>query len=144
MLDTIISHLPAIGSFISAVLGGGLVTVGIKLYRTYWTQLRKNDQQEHQQDLELSNRLEQRLNDVEGRLSTAEKEVRETKEELSATKKELTESKIKRRELEAAISALVQRIDRLIDRLEERGESISAEERERLTEVPYTDTTKNG
>jgi chromosome segregation ATPase len=144
VLDSLLSHLPQITSLLSAILGGGLVTAGVKWYRTYYTQRRKTDQQEHQQDLELSNRLEQRLNDVEGRLSTAEKEVRETKEELSATKKELTESKIKRRELEAAISALVQRIDRLIDRLEERGESISAEERERLTEVPYTDTTKNG
>jgi peptidoglycan hydrolase CwlO-like protein len=136
VLDTIISHLPAIGSFISAVLGGGLVTVGIKLYRTYWTQLRKNDQQEH--DIELSNRLEQRLGNVENRLDTAEAEVRETKEKLSETKKELTDSNIKRRELRAAIQQLVQRIDRLIDRLE-KHESISEEERERLTKAPFTD-----
>jgi chromosome segregation ATPase len=136
VLDTIISHLPEIGSFISAVLGGGLVAGAVKVYRTYWTQLRKNDQQEHQQDLELSSRLEQRLGDVENRLDTAEAEVRKTKERLA-------ESRLREKKLRSNIRALVSRIDDLISRLE-KYESISAEERERLTEVPFSDTTDNG
>jgi septal ring factor EnvC (AmiA/AmiB activator) len=132
VLDSLLSHLPQITSLLSAVLGGGLVTAALKWYKTYWTQRLKSDQQEHDQNIEMSSHLEQRMKDVEGRLDTAESELR-------ATKKELTESRIKRRELRAAIDTLVQRIDRLIDRLEQRGESISAEERERLTKVPFTD-----
>ena len=129
MLDTIISHLPEIGSFISAVLGGGLVAGAVKVYRTYWTQLRKNDQQEHQQDLELSSRLEQRLGDVESRLDTAEAEVRETK-------KELTESRMREKKLRSNIRALVSKIDDLISRLE-RHEDISASEKQQLKSVPF-------
>ncbi|MCS3827450.1 chromosome segregation ATPase [Salinibacter ruber] len=102
-----------------------------RAYETYYGQSRKRDRLEHDQDMELSEHLEGRLNKVEGRMDTAEKELR-------TTKKELTQSRIREDELQAAIDSLVHRIDRLIDRLEEH-EQISEEERSRLTSVPYAD-----
>mgnify|MGYP000453348340 CR=1 FL=1 len=134
MLKLLLNHLPAITSLISAILGGGLVTAGLKFYRTYWTQARKTDQQEHKQDMELSTHLENRLTKVEGRLDAAESELRKTK-------KALAQSRIREDELQAAIDALVQRIDRLIERLE-KHEKITEEERERLTSVPYSNDSK--
>jgi len=132
VLDLLLSHLPTL---VSAVFGGGIVTGVVKLYRTYWTQQRKNEQLDHDQDLELSDRLENRLSKVEGRLDAAEGELRETR-------KELAHSRIRRQELQAAIDALVQRIDGLLDRLEDH-EQISESERDRMTSVPYIDNNSN-
>lgn len=135
MLQQILSHLPTLWTVVSGFIGGGSIVALIKAYRAYWTQRRKGDAQEHDQDIELSEHLSSRLSKVEGRLDTAEKEVRETK-------KQLTESQIREDELQAAIDALVRRIDKLIDRLEEH-EQITEEERDRLTSVPYRKRSSN-
>lgn len=131
MLDAFLSHLPSIWTAISGLIGGGLIAGLVEAYQTYHTQRRKDDAQDHDQDIELSEHLEQRLSKVEGRLDAAE-------EELRTTKKELTQSRLREEELQAAIDALVQRIDKLIDRLEEH-EQISEAERDRLTTPPYVD-----
>jgi len=137
MLELLLSHLPSISTLISALFGGGLVTGAVKLWRTYWTQSRKNNAQNHEQDMELSQRLESRLTKVEGRLDAAE-------DELRTTKKELAHSRIRRQELQAAIDALVLRIDNLLGRLEQH-EQISESERDRMTSVPYvSDKSNNG
>jgi len=132
MLELLLSHLPSI---ISAVCGGGLVTAGIKAYQTYFTQRRKDDQQDHEQDLELSEHLESRLSKMEGRLDSAESELRTTREELSR-------ARIREDELTAAVHALIDRVDRLLNRLEEH-EHISEDERDRLTSVPPYARTSN-
>lgn len=129
MLDLLLSYLPSIWTALSGLLGGGAVAGLVKAYEAWKTQSRKDDAQDHDQDIELSERLEQRLTKVEGRLDAAEKELRSTKEQL-------TRSRIREEELRAAIDALVDRIDRLIDRLRDH-EQISKEERDRLTSVPY-------
>lgn len=129
MSDFLLSHLPSIWTVLTGLIGGGSTVGLVKAYRTYWTQRRKNDAQEHDQDIELSEHLESRLKAVEERLDSAEENLRETK-------KKLTESRIREQELQAAIQALVDRVDRLIDRLEQH-EKISQDERDRLTSVPY-------
>ena len=129
MLELLLSQLPTI---LSVVFGGGVVTAVVKLYTAWRSQSRKDDAQDHEQEMELSDRLESRLSKVEGRLDSAE-------EELRKTRRELTQSQLRREELQAAISALTTRIDRLIDRLEQH-ESITQEERQRLTSVPYSNT----
>jgi predicted nuclease with TOPRIM domain len=117
-----------VGSIISAVVGGGLVSA----YNAYRKGNRKAEEAQHTQAMELSERLEDRLSSVEGRLDAAE-------EELRKTQKRLTQSQIRREELSAAIDALVQRIDRLISRLASH-EQITEREREELTRVPYVDS----
>jgi len=129
MLELLLSHLPSIGTFVSALFGGGLVTGVVKAYRAWSTQSRKDDAQDHTQDMELSERLSSRLSKVEGRLDAAEGELRKTKQELA-------HSRIRREELQAAIDTLVKRIDNLLDRLE-KHESITEDERDRMKSVPY-------
>lgn len=104
----------------------------VKAYRAYYSVDRKQDQQDHDQKLELSEHLEARLQKVEGRMDAAESELRDSK-------RKLTQSRIREDELQAAIDALVQRIDQLINRLEQH-EQISEDERDRLTSVPYGNT----
>lgn len=107
----------------------------VKAYRAYHSQNRKDSAQDHDQNLELSDKLSSRLDKVEGRLDSAERELR-------ATHKKLSQSRIKEDELQAAIDALVHRIDRLIGRLEQH-EKITQEEKERLTSVPYTEGSRD-
>lgn len=125
LLDFISSYAGALGSLVSALAGGGVVSA----YATWKKQKRKADSQDHAQAMALAGRLEERLTSVEGRLDAAE-------EELRKTQKRLTQSQIRREELSAAIDALVQRIDRLISRLASH-EQITEREREELTRVPY-------
>jgi len=117
-----------IGSVISAVAGGGLVSA----YNAYRAGNRKAEEAEHTQAMEWSERLEDRLSSVEGRLDAAEKELRNTR-------KQLTQSRIRRQELSAAIDALIERIDKLIGRLA-KHEQITERERDQLTSVPFVDT----
>jgi len=132
MLDLLLSHLPTL---ISALTGGGIVTGLIKAYTAYHAQARKDEAQDHDQDMELSERLESRLSKVEGRLDNAENELRDTR-------KELAHSRIRRQELQSAIDALVERIDGLLDRLEDH-EQITEQERDRMTSVPYISDDSN-
>jgi len=131
-LPSLLSYLPTIWTAVTGLLGGGAAMGLVKAYRTYHNQSRQDAGQAHDHNLELSDRLETRLSKVEGRLDAAE-------DELRGTKKELTQSRIREEELQAAINALVQRIDRLIDRLEQH-EQISEEERKNLTSVPFDDS----
>jgi predicted nuclease with TOPRIM domain len=134
-LTSLISYLPTIWTAVTGLLGGGATMGLVKLYRTYWTQQRQNEAQSHNQDIELSSHLEERLTKVEGRLDAAEDELRSTKEELSR-------ARIRGDEMRASIEALVQRIDKLIDRLSEH-EDVSEEEREELISPPYIDLKSN-
>lgn len=131
MLDLLLSHLPSLATVLSALLGGGGTVALVKAWNAYWTQKRKNEAQEHDQDIELSEHLEQRLTKVEGRLDAAE-------EELRSAKQKLTRARIREDELTAAVEALIDRVDKLLDRLEEH-EQITEEERQRLTSPPYVD-----
>jgi uncharacterized membrane protein len=56
--------------------------------------------------------------------------------ELRKTRQQLSRSRIRRQELRAGIETLVQRLDRVIERLA-KHETISDEEREQLTSVPF-------
>jgi chromosome segregation ATPase len=120
-----------VGSVISAVAGGGLVSA----YNAYRTGNRKAEEAEHTQAMEWSERLEDRLSSVEGRLDAAEKELRNTR-------KQLTQSRIRRQELSAAIDALIERIDKLIGRLA-KHEQITERERDQLTSVPFVDSSND-
>jgi len=135
VLETLLSHLPSIWTAITGLLGGGAAAALIKAYQTYFKQKRKNDAQDHEQDLELSEHLETRLTKVAGRLDAAESELRTTKQELSR-------ARIREDELTAAVDALVDRVDRLLDRLEQH-EQITEEERDRLTSPPYVERTSD-
>jgi len=134
-LTSLLSHLPAIWTAISGLLGGGVTMGAVKLYRTYHSQTRQDDAQEHRQDMELSERLESRLTKVEGRLDSAETELRKTRKELS-------QSRIREDELKASLEALVDRVDRLLNRLA-KHEDISKSERQELTTPPYIDLKSN-
>lgn len=125
ILELLSSYGKLVGSAISAVVGGGLVSA----YNAYRKGNRKRDGQQHTQAMDLSTRLENRLTSVEGRLDAAE-------DELRKTQKQLTESQIRREELSAAIDTLVQRIDRLISRLATH-EQITDKERDELTSIPF-------
>ena len=57
-------------------------------------------------------------------------------------REELTLSQLRRQELQAAIDALVSRIDKLNNRLKQH-EQITEEERDRLTSVPYAERDSN-
>lgn len=130
-MTELLSYLPSIVTLISAIIGGGGTVVFVEAYRTYHDQTRKDDALDHEQNMELSDKLSNRLTKLEGRLDSTEKHLRETR-------KELTQSRIRRDELQAAIDALVKRIDRLISRLQQH-EQITEDEKNRLTSIPYQD-----
>jgi septal ring factor EnvC (AmiA/AmiB activator) len=134
-LPSLLSYLPTIWTAVTGLLGGGAAMGLVKAYRTYHTQSRQDDAQEHRQNLEMSERLETRLTAVEGRLDSAESELRKTREQLSR-------SQIREQELKASLEALVQRVDRLLDRLA-KHEDVSERERKELTSPPYIDLKSN-
>ena len=107
--------------------GGGVVYGGLSWYRSYHKQNRKNVEN----DLDYSSHIEERLKSVENRLYT-------TEESLNKTRSELNQEKMRNKELMIAIDTLTNRVDQLIDRLESH-ESITVEEKQRLTSVPFVD-----
>lgn len=110
---------------VSALAGGGIWSA----WQAYRKTTLKTQAQDHDHILEVSNRLEGRLNSMEERMENAEAE-------LLKTRRQLSKSRIRRRELRASIKTLVERLDRVIERLA-KYEDLSAEEREDLTSIPF-------
>jgi peptidoglycan hydrolase CwlO-like protein len=121
------------GSVVAAITA--LAAAARKWYTTLATQARKTDQQEHEQDLSLSKRAFDRLDDVEGRLDKAEKKQDQTEEDLDKAYRAIDQ-------YQASIDALIQRIDRLLQRLSE-YEHISDAEWRRQTSVPVVNPNDN-
>ena len=86
-----------------------------------WDYLSTRNKQNHQEDLDWTDRITERLDTVEGR--------------LDKTENELVRSQIAEAELSSQVQTLIGRINLLLDRLEIH-EDIDADERERYTTVP--------
>lgn len=130
LLSLLKSYAGIVASVVSALFGGSV----LKAYQAYQEGQRAEEEQDHTQAMEWSERLEGRLSQVETRLDNAESELRTTKQQL-------TKSRIRRERLSAAIDSLIERIDRLIERLAEH-ERVTEDEREDLLSIPHVEGSK--
>lgn len=122
-LPSFLSSAKVVTTIASAIVGG----VVVRLYNLYL----RSDQQTHQQDMDLSSHLSQRLDKVESRLDLAETKLSEAQQELAS-------SRVREINLQAAVDTLIERIDMLIHRLGA-YEDVSEAEREELKSLPYLD-----
>ena len=107
-------NLTTIVTAVSSIAGA----LGLK---GIWDYLSTRSKQKHQEDLDWTDRITERLDTVEGR--------------LDSTEEELVRSQIAEAKLSSQVQTLIGRINLLLDRLE-MHENIGADERERYTKVP--------